>query len=87
VNEPPAGDSGRTCYDCRREGLTGDDFHVGQKVCKPCNYARVKAWRRANPERTREYDRRRKAKKRVEKRRQRLADKNIHLMKTEVIGG
>ena len=85
MNGRPAADPGRICHDCRRGGLTGDDFHSGQSVCKPCNYARVKAWRHANPERSREQDRRRKAKRRAEKRRQRLADKNVYLMKIEVI--
>lgn len=42
-----------------------DDFHRHPRssdgkaaACKPCVYARVKAWRQANPERARENDRR-----------------------------
>lgn len=81
MNERPEADPVRICYDCRREGLTGDDFHVGQSVCKPCNYARVKAWRHANPEKCREQDRKRKA----NKRRRAKLEANVDLMQTEVI--
>lgn len=59
----PRPETARRCYDCKRK-LPPADFHKGQKVCKPCNYARVKKWRAENPDKWHEQDRRRKQKKR-----------------------
>lgn len=63
-----------------------DDFHRSPKArdgkaaaCAPCVYARVRAWRAANPERARENDRRahqRSAVKNRERRRQQKREYN-----------
>lgn len=51
----------KRCPDCEQVA----DFHVRQWVCKKCNYLRVKAWRKLNPERAREQYRRNKLAARV----------------------
>ena len=53
----------KKCYGCKKI-LPKSNFHKGQKVCKSCNYARVKAWRHKNPDKWHKQDNLRKARKR-----------------------
>jgi hypothetical protein len=58
------------CIDCNAAPKT-----AGRSVCKACNYQRVKAWRRANPDKFAAQVAREKAKLTPETRRRRLLAK------------
>lgn len=48
----------KRCYDCKKT-LPVEDFHRGQRRCKQCNYAQVKAWRERYPEKYKDQQRKR----------------------------
>ncbi len=49
----------KRCSRCK-ESFPPEGFHKGQRLCRACNTATVKAWRKANPEMAREQYRRNK---------------------------